>query len=164
VHAYAAIAFTLAVVARVVWMFVGSKHARWQSFVPTTRQRFLDLWGTFLFYVFVRKRPPEATGHNALAGAAYVAVFALYFVMIASGLGLYALGSSSYMRWFEPLLSLFGGAQGARWWHHVCMWLLIGFTVHHVFSALLMSATEKNGTLDSIFSGYKWFKRGERKP
>ena len=86
-------------------------------------------------------------------------MFALYLMMIATGLGLYALGADGYMRWFEPVLALFGGAQRARWWHHVGMWLLIGFTVHHVFSALLMSAAEKNGTLDSIFSGYKWIKR-----
>ena len=35
------------------------------------------------------------------------------------------------------------------------MWLLLGFAVHHVYSAVLMATVEKNGTMDSIFSGYK---------
>jgi Ni/Fe-hydrogenase 1 B-type cytochrome subunit len=36
------------------------------------------------------------------------------------------------------------------------MWLLLGFTVHHVYSAWLMDVKEKNGTLSSIFGGYKF--------
>ena len=34
----------------------------------------------------------------------------------------------------------------ARWIHHVVMWLLLGFTVHHVYSAVLVAIIEKNGT------------------
>jgi len=63
------------------------------------------------------------------------------------------------MRVWAFLLPLFGGAAGARWLHHVVMWLLIGFSVHHVFSALLVSRVEKNGTIESIFSGYKFLRR-----
>jgi Ni/Fe-hydrogenase 1 B-type cytochrome subunit len=33
---------------------------------------------------------------------------------------------------------------------------LLGFTVHHVYSAWLMDVKEKNGTLSSIFGGYKF--------
>ena len=41
------------------------------------------------------------------------------------------------------------------------MWLLLGFGVHHVYSAILMSATERTGTMESIFSGYKFLPRQE---
>lgn len=164
VHIYAGIVFTLSVLTRLVWMFVGSRYARWQNFVPVAAERRKALWQTLLFYTFVRRRPPDTVGHNPLAGATYVAVFFLYLVMIASGLGLYALGSDSYLRVFEPLLGLFGGAQGARWWHHVVMWLLIGFTVHHIYSAVLMARVEKNGTIDSIVSGYKWVENKDEEP
>ena len=37
------------------------------------------------------------------------------------------------------------------------MWLLLGFAVHHVYSAVMMAMVEKKGTLESIFSGYKFF-------
>ena len=37
--------------------------------------------------------------------------------------------------------------------------LLIGFAIHHVYSGLLVSIVERNGTMDSIFSGWKFFPR-----
>jgi len=163
VHSYSAIAFTLAVLARIAWAFVGSRHARWWNFVPVHRERQRGVIGTLKFYLFLRLAPPPFAGHNPVAGLTYLAVFGLYLVMILSGLGLYAMSANvaSPMHWFRPLLALFWGAQNARWIHHVVMWMLIGFTVHHVYSALLVANVEKNGTLDSIFSGYKWMRRDE---
>jgi Ni,Fe-hydrogenase I cytochrome b subunit len=35
--------------------------------------------------------------------------------------------------------------------------------VHHVYSATLVSLVEKNGTIDSIISGYKWLRRRDRR-
>jgi Ni/Fe-hydrogenase 1 B-type cytochrome subunit len=155
-HAYGAIAFSLAVLSRITWMFIGPRRSNWRQFIPTSRRRLRDMKSTFLFYTFFRDRPPPTRGHNPLAGASYVAVFGLYLVMIVSGLALYSISSHSYMQFWQFLLPLFHGAQWARWIHHVTMWLLIGFVVHHVYSALLTSRVEKNGTLDSIFSGYKF--------
>ena len=84
--------------------------------------------------------------------------------MILTGLGLYAVDAGvSYMASFDFLNVIVGGPQANRWLHHVAMWLLIGFTVHHVYSAVLVSVVEKNGTLDSIISGFKWLPRKERK-
>lgn len=161
IHFYAAIAFSVAVLARLVWMLVGPRYARWTQLVPTTRERFRHLIGTAKFYTFLRPAPPPTVGHNALAGAAYVAVFGLYLVMVFTGFALYAVsaGVTSYMSWFSWLLPLFGGPQSARWIHHVVMWLLLGFAVHHVYSASLMAKVEKNGTMDSIFGGFKLIPR-----
>ncbi len=155
-HFYGAIVFSLAVLSRITWMVIGPRRSNWRQFIPTSKRRLRDLKETFLFYTFFRDRPPATRGHNPLAGASYIAVFGLYLVMIATGLALYSISSHSYMKAFDVLLPLFHGAQGARWIHHVTMWLLIGFVVHHVYSALLTSRVEKNGTLDSIFSGYKF--------
>jgi Ni/Fe-hydrogenase 1 B-type cytochrome subunit len=155
-HFYGAIVFSLAVLSRITWMVIGPRRSNWRQFIPTSKRRLRDLKETFLFYTFFRDRPPTTRGHNPLAGASYIAVFGLYLVMIATGLALYSISSHSYMKSFDVLLPLFHGAQGARWIHHVTMWLLIGFVVHHVYSALLTSRVEKNGTLDSIFSGYKF--------
>jgi hypothetical protein len=32
----------------------------------------------------------------------------------------------------------------------------IAFTIHHVYSAVLVSAEERNGLIESIFTGYKF--------
>ena len=161
VHFYAAIVFTLSVLARVTWMFTGNKYAHWDKFLPVARRRLGGIVPTLKFYLFLLRKPPGFVGHNPVAGLAYVAVFGLYFVEILTGLALY--GSSAHvgspLGAFAALAPWFGGLQTARWIHHVGMWLLIGFAVHHVYSAVLMSQVEQNATIESIFSGYKFVPR-----
>lgn len=157
VHYYGAIVFSLAVGSRIVWMFLGPKYARWRQFIPVSAKRRRDMVGTFRFYIMLDDEPPPAVGHNPLAGLTYVAVFGLYLVMILTGFALYSVSAyTSYMSMWDFLVPLFGGLQFTRWLHHVVMWLLLGFMVHHIFSALLVSRVEKNGTMDSIFGGYKY--------
>lgn len=157
IHFYTAIVFTLAVLSRIVWMFLGNPFARWTQFVPTTAERWRGMWGTFKFYSFIDRSPPPAPGHNPLAGLAYTGVFCLYLLEITTGLALYASSAhvDSLFRSFTFLVPLVGGLQTARLIHHVVMWMLLAFAVHHVYSAWLMDIDEKNGTMDSIFSGYR---------
>lgn len=166
VHFYGAIVFTLSVLARIVWMFTGTRHARWPNFVPYQPRRRRGFVETLKFYTFIRRRPPAFEGHNPLAGAAYLVIFGLYLVMILTGLGLYAIGADidSPMRWFVFLNDWFGSAQTARFIHHIVMWMLIGFFIHHLYSAILVSVVEKNGTLDSIVSGNKWLRPKDLDP
>ena len=161
VHSYAAIVFTLSVLARVAWMFLGNKYASWDKYVPLARQRRAGVWPTLRFYLFTLRKPPGFVGHNPVAGMAYTAVFFLYFVQIVTGLGMYAASAhvDSWLRSFEFLVPLLGGLQAMRWTHHVAMWLLLGFVVHHVYSSVLMSTVEANATIESIFSGYKFVPR-----
>lgn len=163
VHFYAAIVFGLSLLARFVWMFLGNRYARWDKLLPVGERRRHGLWPTFKFYVFALRKPPGFAGHNPLAGIAYAMVYTLCLVMVASGLGLYALDAAvgSPLRWFTWLLPLFGGAQIARFIHHIVMWLLLGFAVHHVYSAVMMSQIEQNATMESIFTGYKFLPRAD---
>jgi len=161
VHFYAAIVFTLAVLARLAWMFVSKGHARWREFIPVDRERRAGFGPMLAFYLFARSKPLPVVGHNPLAAASYCLVFLLYVVMIATGLGLYAVdaGAGSPVAWARDLLPIFDAVGGARWVHHVTMWLLLGFAVHHVYSAILTSTVERNATMESIFTGTKWLPR-----
>jgi Ni/Fe-hydrogenase 1 B-type cytochrome subunit len=163
VHLYAGYVFIASVLARMIWMFTGNAYARWNQFIPASKERIHNFVGTFLFYTFIRRDPPPVRGHNAVAGASYVVVYGLMFLISLTGLALHASAADvgSPLRWFGALVPLFGGLQVARWIHHIIMWLLLGFTVHHVYSALLMSVVEKTGTMESIFSGYKFVPKGE---
>jgi Ni/Fe-hydrogenase 1 B-type cytochrome subunit len=166
IHFWAAIVFTCAVVARVIWMFTGNKYARWDKFVPVHRTRQKGFMPTVAFYSFFRNMPPGYVGHNPVAGSAYALVFGLYFIAIATGLAMWGASADvgSPLRWFASLAPLFGGLQIARWIHHVVMWVLLGFAVHHVYSAVLVASLEKNGTMDSIVAGYKWVPKHELGP
>jgi Ni/Fe-hydrogenase 1 B-type cytochrome subunit len=158
VHFYAAIVFALSVLSRVAWMFMGNTYSRWDKFIPVARRRLTGLVESLRYYLFRLRQPPGFVGHNPLAGFTYTFVFLIYFMMIATGLGLYSVSApvGSPFRVFGFLLPLVGGAQTARWFHHLGMWLLLGFAVHHVYSAVLMSQVEARGTVESMASGYKF--------
>ena len=163
IHSYGAIVFTLSVLARVGWMFTGNKYAHWDKFIPVHPLRLHGVWPTLKFYLFALRKPPGFVGHNPLAGVTYLLVFGLYLVAIATGFTMYSASAriGSPMRLFAFLIPLLGGLQTAHWIHHIVMWLLLGFTVHHVYSGILMSIIEANATMESMFSGYKFVPRRE---
>jgi len=163
VHFYSGIVFTTSILARLIWMLTGNVYSRWHQFVPVDARRRRGVLGTLRFYTFIDRNAPPFVGHNPVAGLSYTAIFGLYFLVTATGFALYSVGApvGSPFRKLQWLIPLFGGLPWARWIHHAIMWLLLGFAVHHVYSALLMSHVEKNACLESIFSGYKFFPRHE---
>jgi Ni/Fe-hydrogenase 1 B-type cytochrome subunit len=166
IHLYSAWVFTGAVVVRIIWMFTGNKYAHWDKFIAVNRTRRRGIMPVVSFYMFLRNKPPAYVGHNPVAASAYSLVFGLYFLAIATGLVMHGASADvgSLMAWFGGWAPLLGGLQIARWIHHVVMWLLLGFAVHHVYSAWLMSIVDADGTMDSIFSGYKWVERRHLEP
>lgn len=160
-HFYFAILFTLGVLSRIAWMFLGPRRSSWRNFVPVAARRRKDLVETLKFYMLLRPTPPRTIGHNPLAGLSYVGVFALYMFMIASGLALYSVGTASYMHVWSFLVPWFHGLGWARWLHHFGMWIILMFFVAHMFFSSLTSRSEKNGTIDSIFSGWKFLPKGQ---
>jgi Ni/Fe-hydrogenase 1 B-type cytochrome subunit len=158
VHMYTAIVFALSLLVRIYWLFAGNKYARLTEFIPLSLRRLRSLWKTFLYYSFIRHDPDEYPGHNALAASSYLVIFAVYLVMIATGLVLYSVGApiGSPFRTVDMLAPFFGGLQMARLIHHVGMWVILIFAVVHIYFVLLSSIIEHIGTFDSIFSGYKF--------
>ncbi len=159
-HFYFAILFTLGVLARVVWMFLGPRRSSWRNFVPVAKRRRHDLVETIKFYMLLRVTPPRTIGHNPLAGMSYLGVFALYFLMVATGLAMYSVSTASYMHVWSFFVPVFHGLGWARWIHHAGMWVIVMFFVAHMFFSSLTSRSEKNGTIDSIFSGWKFLPKG----
>lgn len=166
VHSYAALVFTLSLVSRLAWMFVGNAYARWDQFIPWSRERREGVLKMTLYYLFLARRPTREAGHNALAGLTYTFVYVLLVLQALTGLGLYGKAAhlDSPVRSFAFFADAFGGPQTTRWLHHGFMWLVLGFFVHHLYSALLFSFEEKMGTMESIFSGYKYVRPGDRTP
>lgn len=163
IHFYAATVFGVAVIMRLYWMFASrNRFAHWHQFIPTTRRRWKKFAQVLKFYLFLSKEPPMTVGHNPLAGLTYTVVFATYLLMMVTGLGLYGASAhvDSPLRLWGIVPAWFGGLQTTRWIHHVGMWMLLGFFVHHLASALLVSRVERNGILDSIFSGWKYLDAG----
>ena len=157
VHFVAAYVFSVSFLARIYWMFKGNRYANWREFFPIlTDEGRRNMMETFKFYTFISKKAPHTVGHNALAGLTYSAVFFLYLVMICTGFALYSeRAPQSIMHKLTGWLFVLFSNQGMRLTHHMVMWFLIGFVIHHVYSAWLMDIKERGGVISSIFSGYK---------
>jgi Ni/Fe-hydrogenase 1 B-type cytochrome subunit len=157
VHLLSAFAFLGAIVIRVVWMFIGNQWSHWDQFIPTTKKRWKDFAETGKYYGFMSWSPTPHIGHNALAGAAYAAVFGMASVEILTGFALYSriLGSnwlSFFIGWLPRLIDI----QWLREIHFIVMFGFWMFFIHHLYTAILVSIEEENGVMESIFSGYKF--------
>jgi len=160
VHRITAYVFIASVALRLYWAFAGNQWASWRALVPYVwREDRRGLLQTFLYYTFLRRQPPGGVGHNPLAGLAYSAVVGLMIFEVVTGFALQSIGGAGWRAVvFGPVVSRLG-AQSVRLVHHMIMWMLLGFMVHHIYSSILMGAEEKNGLLTSIFSGYKLVRR-----
>lgn len=157
IHFVCAYAFAISVISRLYWCFAGNRYASWREFFPFLtaegRRRMLD---TFKYYTFLSKKAPHTVGHNALAGTAYSAVFFLYLTMIFTGFALYSEHApQSFMHKLTGWMFVIFTNQGMRLTHHMIMWFLLAFAIHHVYSSWLMDVKERGGVMSSIFGGYK---------
>ena len=116
------------------------------------------------YYLFLTRHPKLSGVYNVVQFIAYVGFYFMTVGLIITGLILYVhvyhegLGGIFYgiMRYFEVML---GGLAEVRELHHLLMWGIIFFVIAHVYMAIFNAVYGKEGTLDSIFSGYKWHKK-----
>jgi Ni/Fe-hydrogenase 1 B-type cytochrome subunit len=160
VHLVFAIVLVCAVVWRLAWLFMGNQWSTWRGFVPFASPNWMQRsFQTMLWYMFLRRRSPDEIGHNPLAATAYIFIYGLLLLEIFTG---FALNS---MPWGGAWSTVFGWiflivpANDVRLVHHMIMWLLLGFVVHHIYSSVLMDTEERSGLLSSIVTGYKSIRR-----
>jgi Ni/Fe-hydrogenase 1 B-type cytochrome subunit len=163
IHRLAGYVLVASLLFRTYWSFAGNEWASWRALFPwLTRAGWQGMFRTALFYVFLRRDPPRELGHNRLAGLAYSAVVTLLLVEVLTGFALDAFERGGGWVLAFGWVFWFGAAQEVRLVHHLVMWLLLGFTVHHVYSSALMDAEERNGLMTSIISGWKFPRRRPR--
>lgn len=160
IHFVFAFIFTATVLFRIYWAFAGNHWASWRQFIPTSRARLRALGRMLRYYTFFRPRPPEVIGHNPLAGVTYVGLYLLFLLQIVTGFALYALPlHGGFFPWAFGWINLTFGEQYVRLAHDLAMWLIIAFTIHHVYSAVLIDFEERSGLVSSIVTGYKTLTR-----
>ncbi len=120
------------------------------------------------YYMLVTKHPKLAGAYNVVQFMAYTAFYFVMIGLIVTGLILYVhvyhqgLGGMLYdtMMYFEVML---GGLATVRDLHHLLMWGVILFVVIHVYMAVFNAVYGKEGSIDSIISGYKWHDKSNKK-
>lgn len=158
IHFSTAFVFTASVLFRVYWMFTGNRWASWKQWLATSRARRRSIPRMICYYITMRCPPPAMIGHNPLAGSTYSVVYLLFFVQILTGFGLYSLAfSGGFWPAVFGWLPLMFGIPVLRVIHDVITFLVIAFTIHHVYSAVLIDIEERSGLMSSIVTGFKTF-------
>jgi Ni/Fe-hydrogenase 1 B-type cytochrome subunit len=159
-HFVTAFIFVASLMLRTYWAFVGNEWASWRGLFPfLTPEGRKGIAAAIKYYLFLRRKPPEVIGHNALAGLTYAVIVFLYFLQTFTGFALLGeVNQAGIWYRFTGWVFLFVSNQTVRLIHHLIMWVLIAFVVHHVYAAFLVDTEEGNGLLSSIFSGFKFIR------
>ncbi|MBT8230878.1 MAG: cytochrome b/b6 domain-containing protein, partial [Bacteroidia bacterium] len=167
IHFMTAYIFTLNLIVRFYWAFKGNRFANWRVFFPWSKKSIEKIKHVFKVDVFLQSEEKEdlsfiAVGHNPLAAISYLALFALCIVQVFTGFALYAPNAS----WFFPKMfgfvtGIFGEEFMVRSIHHAITWLIVLFTLIHVYLVVYHDWLEGRGEASAMFGGYK-FVRKER--
>ncbi len=123
------------VLARIVWGFIGSRHARFADFFPTPARLRAHLQA-------LRAGRPEAhEGHNPLGALMMLALLALVL----------SLGLTGWMQGLDA----FWGDEWLEELHEGLAASLQGLVLLHVGAALLMSHLERTDLIRAMITGFK---------
>lgn len=130
IHFFFAIVLVIAVVARIINMFVG-KDRDWRFFIPTGSD-FKLIPKTLSYYAYATKELDIEKRYNPIQMLTYCLAFVLIIFQILSGLALkYPDGAFS---WFN--YGLFNNEIEVRMAHFVVNWLFVMFLMIHVYLAI----------------------------
>jgi Ni/Fe-hydrogenase 1 B-type cytochrome subunit len=160
-HFVAAFVFFFNFVFRIYWGFVGNAYARWNQFIPFKASQWKEIIEVFKVDVLqTRVRPMGSIGHNMLAGLTYFLSFLVFMFQSATGFGMYAAMSKSWLpRLFVWIVPLMGGDFAVRQWHHMMMWFFVIFSMVHVYLVFYHDYVEGRGVISSMAGGWKFIER-----
>lgn len=155
VHFVTAFLFTLNLVVRWYWVFVGNEYA-------TSNLLRKDFWvgvfETLKAYLFLPNKKKHYIGHNPLAQLSYwIFIGAGSIIVIFTGFYMFVepQPESTVGALFSWVPYVFGNSFTIRSWHHLAAWGFMIFMIVHVYMAFREDWLQKNGTMSSIFTGYK---------
>ncbi|MBM4176182.1 MAG: Ni/Fe-hydrogenase, b-type cytochrome subunit [Ignavibacteria bacterium] len=163
VHFVAAFLFFFNFLFRIYWGFVGNKYSDWHNFIPTKKEQFNEMVDVLKVDILQTKgKPLESIGHNSLAGVTYFITFLVFLFQSATGFGMYAAMSDSWLpQLFTWIVPLMGGDFAVRQWHHVMMWFFIIFSMIHVYLVFYHDYVERRGVTSSMVGGWKFIDKHE---
>ncbi|MDD3344477.1 MAG: Ni/Fe-hydrogenase, b-type cytochrome subunit [Sulfurospirillaceae bacterium] len=116
------------------------------------------------YYLFIGKHPELKGAYNPLQFVAYIGLYAMVFLVSLTGLILYVhmyqaggIGAALY-DYMRPIEAMMGGLAMVREIHHITMWGIMLFIPVHIYMAIFNSIMGREGSMDSIISGYRYNK------
>jgi len=163
IHFAAGEVLALALLYRVIWAFIGNSHAH-QIFLPPvwSIKWWGEVWHEVRWYLFLVKVPKKYVGHNPLAQLAMFGIFVLpLFVSVFTGLALYAEGEGIESLWYQAfgwVFALLGDSFTVHTIHHISMWVIIVFSMIHIYVAVREDIMSRQSLVSTMISGWRYFK------
>jgi Ni/Fe-hydrogenase 1 B-type cytochrome subunit len=166
-HFAAGYIFAITFVMRLVWAFFGNRYSREIFLVPLSmfkRSWWQGLSGQSRHYLFMRREGLPWQGHNPLAASAMFFMFVLgSLFMICTGFALYGEGlgmqSWAYRLFSSWVLPLLGYSQNVHTLHHLGMWLLVVFTIAHVYMVIREDIMSGETVVSTMINGWRVSKK-----
>ncbi|MFT8872326.1 MAG: Ni/Fe-hydrogenase, b-type cytochrome subunit [Sporolactobacillus sp.] len=157
IHFFTAFIFTANLIFRAYWTIKGNRFAKSQIL----QKRFwIDMIEVIKNYLFIPNRKPHYIGHNPLAQLSYwlfIGVGSVIMVLTGYYMLFQPQPDTVYGKAFGWVVYVFGGNDfNVRSWHHFVAWGFMLFVVVHVYMSIRDDWMGRNGTMTSIFTGYKF--------
>ena len=163
-HFTAAYIFTIGMLVRLYWAFMGNHHARQLFILPVTDKAW---WAGLLqelrWYMFIEKYPKKYVGHNPLGHLfMFFAITLGGTFMIVTGFALYGEGAQegswSHTLFSNWVIPLFGQSQNVHSWHHLVAWGIVCFVILHVYTAIREDIMSRQTMISAMISGERTFR------
>ena len=156
IHFVSAYAFLMSVIIRLYWSKMGNRYACMCGWLPFSGKKIGELIDDLKVYLLISKRAKAHVGHSALGGLTYILLLGVFVFEIISGFALYSVTHSGMIwtmlgGWLTGVMYL----QTIRLWHHMFMYVILAFTLIHIYISVFSDSIEKSGLIMSIFTGYK---------
>lgn len=155
IHTTAGYTVLTLVALRLVWGFVGSRHARFTDFVRPPGEALSYVKDTFL------GRARRYLGHNPAGGLMIIAMLASLLVTTLTGVAL--LGADEHA---GPLAGLMAGAshgfeEGLKEVHEFFANFTVALVLGHLLGVLVESLFHRENLVRAMFTGNKPLRDGE---
>lgn len=140
-HEIAGYVLLCSVGVRIYWAFKGDRGASWRTFFPYLRKDGMrKIRDELAFYLFLRRDPPPS---STVVNISHSLVLLGFVFEIATG----------FMLLFGWIPRVFP-EQYVRLSHVLVMWLIIAFTIEHIYVAVLLDFKERSGLVSSMVTGF----------
>jgi Ni/Fe-hydrogenase 1 B-type cytochrome subunit len=82
-------------------------------------------------------------------------------VLLLTGFALYAEGAGIQTFWYKAfgwVFGVLGDSMTVHTWHHVAMWIVIIFSMVHMYMAIREDMTHRQTTISTMISGWRFFR------
>lgn len=147
-HVWAGYTIGILLLLRIVWGFVGTRHARFSDFIASPKDVYSYLADLLRF------RSRRYLGHSPAGGAMVIALVVMLLLITASGLALYAARNGAgpladYIAMNRPLARTIKGV------HELLVNLTVVLVGLHIVGVLLASLVHGENLIRSMFTGRK---------